>query len=330
VKGRRIAQVLMILSLSCAATPPDPALPEPDYADPETWAARETASTRPADVFYIHPTTFRSDAWNQPLSDFATTAWTNISVRDRQLDAFAACCARYMPYYRQASSRAFVERDGEGAKAYAFAYEDVRRAFRHYLEHDNKGRPFVLAGHSQGALHGLRLLREEIAGTHAERLLVVAYLPGLGIPAGSLPGSIAVCAHPDSTTCVSSWNSFDASADPTAYIARSVRDYSTPGRDLRLICTNPLTFDTGLPTAEAQAAKGARPGSPKEGAVPSLEPGMVSATCRDGVLMAKIDPALQVDRLPGGVLHMADIALFWKDISTNAVVRVTRWLEKDQ
>ncbi len=321
-----MALLLSLWALACAAMEPGPGPVAPDYADPANWSARESGSAKPVDVFYIHPTTFRSEDWNQQMDNQTARAWTDLSVRDRQLDAFAACCARFMPHYRQASSRAFVERAGEGAKAYAFAYADVRRAFLHYLAHDNKGRPFILAGHSQGALHGLKLLRSEIAGTPTERLLVAAYLPGLGIPAGSLPPGIPSCAHPDSTGCVASWNSFADGSDVAAYVARSVADNGTPGGDTRLICSNPLTFDTDIPAAPADAARGARPGSPQPGPVPALESGKVAAACRDGVLMVSPDPSLKVDRLPGGVLHMADIAMFWADISSNASLRVAAWM----
>ncbi len=325
MRPKAAALMLAVWALACAAVDPAPVSPAPDYAQAASWAARDSGSAKPADVFYIHPTTFRSQEWNQPMADDTARAWTDLSVRDRQLDAFASCCARFMPYYRQASSRAFVERNGEGAKAYAFAYADVRRAFRHYLAQDNHGRPFILAGHSQGALHGLQLLRDEIAGSPAERLLIAAYLPGLGIPAGSLPPGITVCTRPDSIGCVASWNSFEQGTDAAAYVARSVKDYGTPGRDERLICTNPLTFDIASPAADTRASRGARPGAPVAGPVPALEPGKVAAECEDGVLMVNADPSLKIDRLPGGVLHMADIAMFWRDISDNASLRVAAW-----
>src|SRR3546814_7100587 len=115
-----------------------------------------------------------------------------------------------MPRYRQASSRAFAERLGDGAKAYALAYGDVLRAFRSYVAHDNHGRPFIIAGHSQGALHGLRLIREEIAGTPLAARLVIAYLPGLGIPMSALHADIGACAVPGQTRSVASWNRFAA------------------------------------------------------------------------------------------------------------------------
>lgn len=306
------------------ATPPSPdaaAGPAPVYAQADAWAVRD-ANRRAADVFYIHPTTFQSQQWNQPLAEAATRNWTRASVVDRQLSAFAACCRRFMPWYRQASSRAFAERAGRGAAAYDFAYADIRAAFRHYLAHDNHGRPFILAGHSQGALLGLRLLRDEIAGTAAARRLVVAYLPGIGIPAGALPPGIVPCLRPAQSGCVASWNSFTLRADTTAWAKRAQQDYAVPGRDHSIICVNPLTFSATRPAAPAAVAKGWLPVAIPGSAPAPMTVKAISAACENGVLRiaTTISPPAP---LPGGILHMHDIALFWGDIAANARLRIS-------
>lgn len=48
--------------------------------------------------------------------------------------------------------------------SFDLAYTDVLAAFRNYLANDNQGRGFVLVGHSQGAFHLSRLVKEEIDG----------------------------------------------------------------------------------------------------------------------------------------------------------------------
>ena len=55
----------------------------------------------------------------------------------------------------------------------------MRRAFAHYLKHQNQGRPFVLAGFSQGALIALELMREMDDSTYAR--MVAAYIIGTNI-----------------------------------------------------------------------------------------------------------------------------------------------------
>lgn len=302
--------------------------PPPDYALASSWAARETKSAaRDADVFYIHPTTFQSRDWNQRMDDKATRAWTVQSVAQRQLNAFAACCRLFMPFYRQASSRAFIERDGRGAQAYDFAYRDVRQAFRNYIAKLGKGRPFIIAGHSQGALLGLRLLKEEIAGTPLADRLVAAYLPGIGIPKGTLPSDVPPCTSPGQTRCVASWNGFSESAETTAWKQRSVADYGAPGQDPALVCTNPMTFDATLPAAGFADGKGMLPVAQKDRPAAPLVHRAVAARCVDGILRVRTASTVEAQPLPNGSLHMHDIALFWADISANAALRAQRWQE---
>ena len=66
-------------------------------------------------------------------------------------------------------------------KAYAFALQDVKRAFQYYIDHYNNGRPFILVGHSQGTFHLMPLLEQMIDQTPLKDRLVAAY--AIGIPA---------------------------------------------------------------------------------------------------------------------------------------------------
>lgn len=300
--------------------------PAPDYTRPESWALFDATGRDPrgVDVFYIHPTTFLSQRWNQRMDDAATRAWTRESVADRQVSAFAACCRRFMPFYRQASSHAFAERDGKGAAAYDIAYDDVARAFHAYLVQSH-GRPFILAGHSQGALLGLRLLQREIAGTALSARLVAAYLPGIGIPLGTLPTDVSPCLTPSQTRCLVSWNGFTPTADTAAWTARAVADYALPGRDRAVLCVNPITFDAARPAASAAEGKGMLPVALKGSPAAPMVPHPADATCAAGVLRVTPAPGVAAAPLPNGALHMHDIALFWADISANAALRARAW-----
>ena len=48
----------------------------------------------------------------------------------------------------------------KAGKAFDFAYEDIKKSFEYYLQHYNNGRPIIIASHSQGTTHALRLLKE--------------------------------------------------------------------------------------------------------------------------------------------------------------------------
>ncbi|MFZ4110041.1 MAG: DUF3089 domain-containing protein, partial [Polymorphobacter sp.] len=128
----------IITLLLQAATPAALAPPPPDYALAASWAARAgapgaaaavapgatpVAATPAVDVFYVNPTSYRSDTdWNQPIADAAANIFTDGSVVARQAGIFNACCRVFAPRYRQASTRAFRNMTGGGEEAFAIAY----------------------------------------------------------------------------------------------------------------------------------------------------------------------------------------------------------------
>ena len=107
-------------------------------------------------------------------------------------------------------------------------------AWRNYLAKYNKGRPFVLIGHSQGSLMLQLLIANEIEGKPAVAArMKLAIIPGFNVlvPQGKLVGgtfkSTPLCSRAGETGCVITWVSFREKNVPPA------------GRDLRLSPTSP-------------------------------------------------------------------------------------------
>lgn len=119
------------------------------------------------------------------------------------------------------------------------AYGDVREAFMHYLAEYNRGRPFVLIGHSQGAAHLGRLVAEEIDHNDDVRALMSSAMLIGGAIAASGEGAydnVAACENPTDTGCVISYASFyQGEPPPPDSLFGRVRGES----DGRAICTNP-------------------------------------------------------------------------------------------
>jgi len=84
------------------------------------------------------------------------------------------------PYYRQVTMESYQDPD-VAERRMPVALEDCRRAFRTYLERFNDGRPFILAGYSQGAEMALELL-EEMPDSICSRM-VATYLLGWKVTA---------------------------------------------------------------------------------------------------------------------------------------------------
>lgn len=324
--------------------------PVPDYAKAESWAAGPNglgaAAALPAgatplakeavvDVFYVHPTTYRSkDRWNQDIADKAANDWTDASVIARQAGVFNGCCRIFAPRYRQGSTLSFSSMEGDGGKAFDLATTDVERAFDYYLTHYNNGRPFILASHSQGSFHLMRLLESRIDGTPLKGRMVAAYIIGVNLSVGDFPKTyknLQICAKPAQTNCVVAWNALLPTANLEAILPLGQRRYvQRHGDDAgkQLLCINPITFDADQPAAPADKALGAVPGAPGEGGLQPLKAKSVAARCDRGELIVEPAAALDLQPLPGGSMHYHDYGLFYADIRANVKLRVDTFLKQ--
>ena len=298
----------------------------PDYAHLKYWAAhpdkadeadrvpdpslRNRQDEAEADVFFVHPTTFsgRAHGWNADADDAQLKRETDETTIRHQASIFNGAGRVFAPRYRQAHLRAFYTKDERtAARALDLAYEDVRRAFQYYLDYYNAGRPIIIAAHSQGARHAVRLVKEFFDGKPLADLLVAAWIVGWPVRKDAFE-TIPLCATADQTGCFVSWRSFRHGYVPKRYVHGD-----------SIACINPLLW-----TPEERPA----PPGLNEGAVPRsfdrLWPGLVGAQVHEGLLWV---------RLPGGILlmrrnyHIADYNLFYVNVRKNAMQRVARFLE---
>lgn len=299
----------------------------PDYAAQSAWAAlptMEDAADRvvansdfsngqadaKVDVFYIHPTTyFRSFSGNGDTKDEGLNEYTDEQVIVNQATVYNESAKVYAPRYRQAALHNFFKRDDSKAqKAFNVAYSDVKKAFEYYLEHYNNGRPIIIAGHSQGSMHGMRLLQDFFDGKTLQKQLVAAYLIGHNIPKTAFQ-FLNVCDEPNSTGCVVSYNSFGWESDPR-YI-----DYSNA------ICVNPVTWKNDTQIASKGEHKG---GVPKT--FDKVDAGLLECKCNNGVLWISKPKERGYVMIGGKNYTLVDYHLFYKDIRVNVAERVGAYL----
>ena len=322
--------------------------PAPDYELDTSWAARpdldDAADILPAgksdgqagakvDAFYIHPTTYYGvENWNAPLEAEIVNTQTDVVIKG-QAGAFNGCCAVYAPRYRQAAIAAVGDRTGSGMKAYDLAFQDVKAAFNWFLNKTD-GRPFILAGHSQGTFHAQRLLSEIIVPNDLNKRMVAAYLVGVGVPLAMYEEDWSVlhpCKDEIDTRCVITWNTFSPGADTSMFntgLKMRFDDLMTRTGNEKIQCTNPITWNDEDGAGPAELNQGAvYPGAPGETLGP-VESGAIGAACVTGALMLSNEPGEPFSTLAFGAgnYHLADYALFYMNIRDNAMKRTSRYL----
>ncbi len=327
---------------------PQPASPENPANEeslPSSPPSLETGSTRRADVvpaseipdfavFFVHPTSyipvnFRDEVnWNAALDDEQTELRARIFLRGLG-SAFNRADEIWAPKYRQAAVGAFLTDKPEAQKAIDAAYRDVEQAFVYFVESVDEDQPIVLAGHSQGSLHILQLLRSKIAGTPLEARVAAVYPVGWPISVEhDLPAlPFPACANAGQPACIASWNSFADDNDPSMMLDRFALAKGFDGQprgDGPVVCTNPLT-GAANDTAPASANLGTLvPENDFSSA--SLMAGMVPARCDSrGLLLIGDAPDMGQAVLPGNNYHVYDIPLFWQNLQKDVVARVRAW-----
>ena len=221
----------------CATPLPTTALDPNGYG---STGPSPVADSPGVDCFIVYPTVSRDAGMNSDLNPGGGEEKASIVS---QFARFAGACRPYAPMYRQMTLGA-VTAAAAGADVTApavLAYGDVRSAFLHYMANYNKGRPYVLIGHSQGSLMLQRLIQNEIEGKPAAKLMKLAIIPGFNVlvPQGKLVGgtfkSTPICSRSGQTGCVLTWTSFREKNAPPPGAIFGYAD--KPG--MTVACTNP-------------------------------------------------------------------------------------------
>ncbi len=343
--GNDLLRRAMVPSVAFRA---EPAMPANAYANRAMWFARPGLTNTPVDwlppgvertgpgeaeIFFIHPTSFvGTDRWNAALDDGETNARAQVFLRG-QASAFSAAGRVWAPRYRQATFGAFLTSEAAATQALDLAYGDVAAAFDRFLAEADPKRPIILAGHSQGALHLTRLLREKVTGTALGRRIVAAYVVGWPVSKATDLNALGMpeCATADQTGCLLSWQSFADPADPTLILERYDASTGFDGRPrggTPMVCTNPLTG-----TADAQAPASANAGTlipDKALENATMTPGLVPASCgaRGFLSIGDSPPDLGPYVLPGNNWHVYDYSLFWANVRADAVRRLAAWKQR--
>lgn len=257
-------------------------------------------------VFYIHPTTlYEGINWNADTSYFRENHLLKLCL-ENQASIFAGITELYAPHYREMHIYSYTD-TLNGYKAYDIAYLDVLNAFKYFVNHIENNN-FIIASHSQGTNHAVRLIKDYISSKkELENRLVLSYLIGMHVNKNEL--YMEACNSPYQTNCFLSWRSFNENYYPKKW------NY---GEDI--VSVNPITFMTDTLKSERKKHLGI------------LLPNQrirfkktIVASNHLGMLWIKLPKSILFNRYRNDSYHTADFNLYWMNIRTDLQQRLSKF-----
>lgn len=148
-----------------------------DYSDQSNWVYYGIEEDKDVDLFLVCPTVDTLDEENMSLENEVMKKYFEGAL-NMERGIYEDSARMYAPYYRQAAMNSYTQEAAERDRRLEFGYRDVSDAFAYYLEHENNGRPIILAGFSQGADMCYRLMGEYFGKKEMQEKLVACYAIG--------------------------------------------------------------------------------------------------------------------------------------------------------
>ena len=301
-----------------------------DYSQRSSWYLVPEI-TKDVDTFFVYPTEYLG--LNEGDPDYAPLDNPDMvegAANDHVImaSAFEGSTNLFMPYYRQAGFRHATESarmSGDPRTALATVpYADVTAALDYYFENYNDGRPFIIAGHSQGS-GILSLVLANYFKEHPERYerMVAAYLIGFSITRDYLEANphLKFASGEDDTHVIISWN---------AEGPKNVEENASNGMVLPgAISINPLNWRLDETYAPASENLGSLVIDEEGGTVSIGDIGADAQVVPDrGVILTNADsePMTEgVEFFGPQSFHNGDYTFYYNNIKDNAAKRIAAY-----
>ncbi len=298
-----------------------------DYSKNENWI-NIPDTEYPVDVFYLYPT-----SWTHTEGEPHYCEIDNPTLRtgapfiySAQATAFETCANVYAPFYRQVDALWLLANSlQEGQKYFeGVPYTDAIAAFEYYLENYNNGRPFILAGHSQGSSVTNAILKYYMK-EHPDvyERMVAAYVIGFSVTEQDLREypHLKFASGAEDTGVIVSWNT---EADGIEF---------NPLLFEGAISINPITWTLDETPASKEQNLGSYIANRQTGTVSPAEQ-LADARVnkeRGSVICSSVDIetyAPDGGMFPRGVYHLNDYGFYYQNIRENAAKRIEAYLNK--
>ncbi len=324
-----------------AVKSPEPDIPLPpqqgdaitasDYSKKSAWLHLPN-SNHAVDVFFLYPT-----SWSRQPGTPLYCEMDNKSMHEganlmlkMEASAYKPVANLYAPYYRQVDAKWALDYPLEDMEEYfaGVPYTDAVAAFEYYLKHYNNGRPFILAGHSQGSAVTKCILKYYMP-KHPEvyKRMVAAYVIGYFVAEEELKDypHLKFAQSADDTGVIVSWN-------VEAPNMKIVNPLAPAGS----ISINPISWSLGTETAPASKNMGSLIYNQATGTlkrINNLADAKVNKE-RGTVECSSVDIETYGSGLSGlfprGVYHMNDYGFYYYNLRQNVANRIEKYMAKEK
>ena len=298
----------------------------PDKKDPSDSVPKNVVSnqllTKEVDVFFVYPTSYLDRTlpygYNAPIKESKINVYTDYTAILYQASVFNEVGKIYAPRYRQANILAYYPvTSADTVKAIAafdLAYNDVKKAFEYYLANNNNGRPIIIASHSQGSTHTIRLLKEFFDNKPLAKQLVAAYVVGMALDPNNYT-NLKACTTPDQTGCICAWRTFmEGHVEP--FVEKE---------KFKSIVTNPLSWNNTDTIMDRKLNDGSLLYKFNK-----VIPNVAGAINHEGVLWTPKPKFFGNFVIKTKNYHVADYNLYYSSIRKNAALRVNNFLQNQK
>ncbi len=292
------------------------------YSDKKYWAYFSEGSGS-VDLFLICPTVDVNDEYNMSLSDNFTMG-NFLGALNMERGIYEENTRMYAPYYRQMAIKAYNLSEELRTPFFDIAYGDIKEAFSYYLEHENKNRPIILAGFSQGAEMCYKILEDFFKDEELNSRLVAVYAIGWRLEKEFVKKNPHI-KPAQSENDVGVVITFDCE-DP------EIHSSSINPEDMQVFAINPLNWKTDGTPAEKNLNLGAcftdYSGEIKSeiknfcGCYIDTERGVLKVP---GLISADYPPV--VSNLPLGAYHVYDYLFFYRNLQENVKTRIKNFYD---
>ena len=312
-----------------------------DYSDENNWVHLPENTDKAVDTFFIYPTVYINPEPDAPKIVPVEDPILRTCVENHYSQApflFEDLTNLYEPYYRQSNLCALEGKGPEEIMAFQLREQrtNVYAALDYFFEHYNNGRPFILAGHSQGSVM-LKIALCDYFLEHTDYLerMVAAYVIGFSITPDDLEANPALkfAEGADDTGVIVSWNTEGPGNknEKNAVVLENA------------ISINPLNWkrdDTYAPASEnlGDHIPIMNPGSLEALGFDKHEPGLADAQIdleRGTVVCTALKDQFAKPLVPemGYIfghesLHLVDYSAYWDNIRENVNRRIDAFLNK--